>query len=81
MASGIPGVREEQIEEILCRTDTGSEIRVIRFRYMATEITAGGSRERPGAQGWKTAFNEPVKPLDRNLYEIVSSGELLERIS
>lgn len=81
MASAIPDVREEQLEEILCRNDAGRQIRVIRFRFVAIEITAGGLRERPGAEGWKTASNEPVRLLDHNLYEVISSGELLERLS
>lgn len=81
MASAIPDVREEQLEEILCRNGAGREIRVIRFRFVATEFTAGGLRERPGAQSWKTASNEPVKLLDHNLYEVILSGELLERVS
>lgn len=82
MASGTSGVRQEQLGEIFCRNGVGREIRVIRFRFVATEITTGGLRERPGAQGWKTASNEePVKFLDHNLYEVVSSGELLEQIS
>lgn len=73
--------RQEQLEEILCLDRTGREVRIIRFRYVATENTTGGSRERPGAQGWKTASGDPVKLVDRNLYEVVSSGELLERVS
>ncbi len=75
------GVRQELLEEILCRNGAGGEVPVIRFRFLAMEKTEGGLRERPGAQGWKTAPGEPVKPLGSNLYEIVSSGELLERVS
>lgn len=69
------------MEEIRCRNSAGREVRVIRFRFLVMEKTARGLRERPGAQGWKTASGEPVKLLDRHLYEVVSSGELLERVS
>ena len=75
------GVRQELLEEILCRNAAGREVPVIRFRFLAMEKTGSGLRERFGAQGWKTASGEPVKLLDRNLYEVVSSGELLERVS
>ena len=75
------GVRQERLEDFCCRDMAGQETRVIRFRYVATENTMDGSRERPGAQGWKTASGEPVKLVDRDLYEVVSSGELLERVS
>ena len=81
MASAIPDVREEQLEEFLCRNGAGREIRVLRFRFVATEITTGGLRERPGAQGWRTPSNESVRLLDHNLYEVISSGELLKRLS
>lgn len=74
-------MRQEPLETILCRDGAGREIRVIRFQFMATENTKSGSRERPGAQGWKTASGEKVILIDRNLYEVVSSGELLERVS
>jgi len=75
------GVRQESLEEILCRNGAGCEVPVIRFRFLAMEKTESGLRERPGAQGWKTASGEPVRLLDRNLYEVVSSGALLERVS
>ena len=81
MTSGIPGVRLEQLEEFLCRNGAGLEVRIIRFRFVSTETTTVGLRERLGAQGWKTVSNEPVKLLDRDLYQIVSSGEVLERVS
>lgn len=82
MRSDIPNVRQEILEEITCRNDAGREIVVIRFRYVATELNEGGLRDRPGAQSWKTASNaEPVRLLDRNLYEVISSGEMLERVS
>jgi hypothetical protein len=74
-------VQQEVLEVILCRDSLGCEVEVIRFRFIAREITGSGLRERPGAQAWKTAMGEPVKLIDRNLYEVVSSGVLLERVS
>lgn len=69
------------VEEISCRDNAGRKVRAVCFRFMTTEETESGLRDRPGALGWKTATGETVKLIDQNFYEVFSSGELLERIS
>lgn len=80
-STSLHAVREEWLGEFTCRTEAGREIRVMGFRFMSAEMTAGGLRERPGAIGWKTTRGEPVRQLDHDLYEIISSGDLLERVT
>ncbi len=74
-------VQQELLEEIRCRNGADREVRVIWFRFIVIENTEMGLRKHLGAQGWKTASGEPVRCLGRDLYEVVSSGDLLERVS
>lgn len=74
-------VRKQILEEIVCRDSKETRIRILRYQMVSVENAPQGVRERPGAQGWETIFGEQVKLIDKNIYQLVSSGELLERSS
>ena len=74
-------VRKQILEEIVCRDSKETRIRILRYQMVSVENAPQGLRERPGAQGWETICGEQVKLIDKNIYQLVSSGELLERSS
>ena len=78
---GQPIAAEETMASLLCRDDHGRPVEVVQYRHVESEVTARGMRRRLGAISWRTADGRPVRQLDANLYEIESSGELLERVS
>ena len=81
MSFGSGGIRKKQLEEIVCRGEAGRTVRIIHFRFVTTEATANGPRDRIGAHEWQTVSGEKVKLIDADLYEVASSGELLRRLS
>lgn len=76
-----PIAAEETMATLLCRGDRGRKIEVVQYRHVKSEVTARGERRRLGAIDWRTADGRPVRQIDADLYEIQSSGELLERVS
>lgn len=77
---GQPIAAEETMASLLCRGDRGRKVEVIQYRHLENEVTARGTRRRLGAIGWRTGDGLPVRQIDADLYEIGSSGELLERV-
>lgn len=73
-------VIEEKMASMSCRGNANRQVEVIQYRHIAISVSERGERRRMGAIGWRTSDGEPVRQIDRNLYEVVSSGELLERI-
>jgi hypothetical protein len=63
-----------------CRGNANRPVEVIQYRHIDISESQRGERRSVGAIGWRTSDGEPVRQIDRNLYEVVSSGELLERI-
>ena len=78
---GQPIAAEETMASLLCRGDRGRKVEIVQYRHVESEVTARGARRRLGAISWRTADGRPVRQLDADLYEIESSGELLERVS
>lgn len=78
---GQPIAAEETMASLLCRGDRGRKVEVVQYRHVENEVTALGTRRRLGAISWRTADGRPVRQIDADLYEIESSGELLERVS
>ena len=73
-------VIEEKMASMSCRGNANRQVEVIQYRHIAISESERGERRSVGAIGWRTSDGEPVRQIDRNLYEVVSSGELLERI-
>ncbi len=73
-------VIEETMASMSCRASANRPVEVIQYRHIAISESQRGERRSVGAIGWRTSDGEPVRQIDRNLYEVVSSGELLERI-
>lgn len=73
-------VIEEKMASISCRGNANRSVEVIQYRHMAISQSERGERRRVGAIGWRTSDGEPVRQIDRDLYQIVSSEELLERV-
>ena len=77
---GQPISAEETMASLLCRGDRGRKVEVVQYRHLESEVTARGKRRHLGAINWRTADGRPVRQIDADLYEIESSGELLERV-
>lgn len=77
---GQPIAAEETMASLLCRGDRGRKVELVQYRHVESEVTARGARRRLGAISWRTADGRPVRQIDADLYEIESSGELLERV-
>ena len=75
-----PIAAEETMASLLCRGDRERKVEVVQYRHVESEVTARGARRRLGAISWRTADGRPVRQIDADLYEIESSGELLERV-
>lgn len=72
---------EEVISKVPCRDNAGTPVEVIEFRYMAVSASSRGERHHVGAIRWRTDDGRPVRQIDSDLYEIESSGDLLERVT
>lgn len=79
-ASDEPVVVEEMMIGISCRGTGDRPVEVIQYRHVAISQSERGERRSVGAIGWRTSDGERVRQIDRDLYEVVSSGELLERV-
>ena len=73
-------VIEETMANMSCRGNANRPVEVIQYRHIAISKSERGERRRVGAIGWRTSDDEPVRQIDRDLYQIVSSEELLERV-
>lgn len=71
---------EETMAHISCRGSSDRSVEVIQYRHIAISKSQRGERRSVGAIGWRTSDGEPVRQIDRDLYQIVSSEELLERV-
>lgn len=72
---------EEVISRVHCRDNAGTPVEVIEYRYMAVSASSRGERRHVGAIRWRTDDGRPVRQIDSDLYEIESSGDLLERVT
>jgi len=73
-------VIEEKMASMSCRGNANRPVEVIQYRHMAISQSERGERRRVGAIGWRTSDGEPVRQIDRDLYQVISSEELLERV-
>lgn len=73
-------VIEEAMANIFCRGNANRLVEVIQYRHIAISESQRGERRSVGAIGWRTSDGEPVRQIDRDLYQVVSSEELLERV-
>ena len=73
-------VIEETMANMSCHGNADRPVEVIRYRHIAISESERGDRRRVGAIGWRTSDGEPVRQIDRDLYQVVSSEELLERV-
>lgn len=79
--SAEPDTFEEVISKVPCRDSAGTPVEVVEFRYMAVSASSRGERHYIGAIRWRTDDGRPVRLIDSDLYEIESSGDLLERVT
>jgi len=67
----------ETIGERACMDRNGLPVRLYECRHVILSQTAAGPRRYVGARFWCTAEGDPVRLIDRSMFEIVASGELL----
>ena len=72
---------EETMAHISCLGSADRSVEVIQYRHIAISQSKRGERRSLGAIRWRTSDGDAIRQIDRNLYEVVSSGELLERLA
>ena len=72
-------VLEEVMAHTSCRGQGDRLVQIIQYRLKAISASDRGERRHLGAIFWRTSDGDPIRQIDSDLYEIVSSGELLER--
>ena len=72
---------EDVIARVSCRDNSGRPVEIIEYRYTAVSASSRGERRHVGAIGWRTDDGQSVRQIDSDLYEIESSGDLLERVA
>ena len=72
---------EEIMAHLSCRDSADRPVEVMQYRHIAISQSKRGKRRSLGAIRWTTSDGDAIRQIDRNLYEVVSSGELLERLA
>ena len=60
-----------------CVGDDGTHLIVLEFRHALHQHTLAGPRTYPGARHWALETGEEVRVIDRKIFEVVATGELL----
>lgn len=69
----------EEIARHRCTGDDGSALVVVEYRYIFTTEGEAGVRRQRGSAWLALLDGEPVRYIDPERFEVVSSGELLRR--
>lgn len=59
--------------------DDDRSVVVLECRYFTSVMTQHGLRVYPGAKNWRLSSGEVVEPIDKDLFRIPHSGEILIR--
>ena len=60
-----------------CKGDDGTRLIVLELRHALSQQTLAGPRTYPGARHWALETGEAVRVIDRQIFEVVATGELL----
>ena len=60
-----------------CIGDDGTRLIVLELRHALHQQTSAGPRTYPGARHWALETGEEVRVIDRQIFEVVATGELL----
>ena len=60
-----------------CIGDDGMRLIVLELHYALHQQTSAGPRTYPGARHWALETGEAVRMIDRQIFEVVATGELL----
>lgn len=72
-------VETEILDAFECLGDGSRTFKIVHLRYVSNETTPLGERRFVGAQRWQTADGQEVRQIDTQLYEIITTKELLLR--
>lgn len=73
-------VEEEERARYRCLGDDASPLTVIEFQRFATVETPAGVRRQPGTRWLALGTGGAVRYIDARTFEVVDTGELLQRI-
>ena len=60
-----------------CIGDDGTRLIVLELRHALHQQTSVGPRTYPGARHWALETGEGVRVIDRQIFEVLATGELL----
>jgi hypothetical protein len=71
---------EQEIARWRCRTEDESLVTVIEYQHVAIQAPGAPARHYPGARRLALSSGERVRYIDAATFELVETGEMLERI-
>lgn len=72
---------EEERARYRCSSDDGTYFTVVEYRYVHISRSEGKIRRQLGAARLALTDGEPIRYVDRQTFEIITSGELLCRLT
>jgi len=70
---------EKELVRYRCIADDGRCVDVIEYQHFRIVDTDNGIRHYPGARRLVTANDEAVRYIDKEVFEIIDTGELVRR--
>ncbi len=69
------------IQRLTCAGDDDRCVFVLECRYFTSVVTPRGLRVYPGAKNWRLSSGEPVELIDKDLFRVSHTGEVLLRVA
>ncbi|MEM5432164.1 hypothetical protein [Cupriavidus oxalaticus] len=68
------------VQRLACAGDDDRCVFVLECRYFTSVMTPRGLRVYPGAKNWRLSSGELVELIDKDLFLIPHTGEMLMRV-
>jgi len=69
------------VQRLICVGDDDRSVVVLECRYFTSVMTPRGVRVYPGAKNWRLSSGELVELIDKDLFRVPHTGEILMRDS
>ncbi|MGO4766220.1 hypothetical protein AB4120_27135 [Cupriavidus sp. 2KB_3] len=74
-----PRCGNKVVQRLTCVGDDDQSVLVLECRYFTSVMTPRGLRIYPGAKNWRLSSGELVELIDKDLFRIPHTGEILMR--
>lgn len=68
------------VQRLTCAGDDDRCVFVLECRYFTSVMTPRGLRVYPGAKNWRLSSGELVELIDRDLFLVPHTGEMLTKV-